>query len=85
MIMQASLVYKNVGKTLNLMTRYVDENRHAELLQVARTAYEDSRVLWTTLWKEYGNFQRSCISYERLKIDYTYHFEIHVIIHYFSL
>ena len=53
--MQASLVYKNVGKTLNLMTRYVDEERHAELLQIARTAYEDSRVLWTTMWKEHGN------------------------------
>ena len=53
--MQASLVYKNVGKTLNLLTRYVDEERHAELLQIARTAYEDSRVLWTTMWKEHGN------------------------------
>ena len=61
MIMQASLVYKNVGKTLNLMTRYVDENRHAELLQVARTAYEDSRILWTTLWKEHGNFSKHYI------------------------
>ena len=56
MIMQASLVYKNMGKTLNLLTRYVDEDRHGELLQIARTAYEDSRVLWTTMWKEHGKF-----------------------------